>query len=148
MIIKTKVFAYGSNMWSARMFDRVGSARTWGLAKIDDMIIEFNKVGSVDGTGKANIVNRKNQTVYGVIYEMDPDDLLTLDSIEKGYQRNQLKFTDIEGNYLHAFTYISSLTDSSLRPTPEYKDFVVGGALEHRLPICYINRLSQIQPNS
>jgi len=130
------------------MFDRVSSARTWGLAKIDDMAIEFNKVGSIDGTGKANILEQRNQTVYGVIYEVDPDDLLTLDLIEKGYQRNQLKFRDIEGNDFHAFTYVSSLTDSSLRPTPEYKDFVIGGAFEHRLPICYINRLYQIQPKS
>ena len=37
MSVKTKVFAYGSNMWSARMVGRVGSAQAWGLARIDQM---------------------------------------------------------------------------------------------------------------
>lgn len=130
------------------MTGRVSSARFWRLAQIRNMALKFNKIGSLDGTGKANLVRQPNKTVFGVVYQLDRRDLPILDSFEKGYQRTQIKLMDSFGNPLQAEAYISDLTDSNLRPTQEYKDFVVGGALEHQLPICYVHRLNQIRVQS
>lgn len=132
-------------MWSSRMVARVSSARFWGLAQFDDMALEFNKIGSLDGTGKANIVWQPEGTVFGVVYELDLLDLQLLDTFEKGYHRSAMALKDSGGNPVQAEAYISQLTDSNLRPTQQYKDFVVGGALEHQLPICYIQRINQVR---
>ncbi len=140
---KIKVFAYGSNMWSARMVRRVSSAQFWSIGKLENMGLRFNKIGSSDGTGKANIVEQPNNRVYGVVYQVGHHDLKILDSFEKGYERMEFGVLDDFGNLIFTQAYTSNLIDSNLKPTQEYKDFVIGDALEHQLPICYVHRLKK-----
>jgi gamma-glutamylcyclotransferase len=48
-------FAYGSNMLSARLRERVPSARPAGTACLPGFSLRWHKV-SVDGSGKCNVV--------------------------------------------------------------------------------------------
>jgi len=142
-MMKTRIFAYGSNMFTPRMRHRVFSARVLTPARLAKMTIEFNKIGFRDGTGKANLVESPDESVYGVIYEMDSSHLTELDRCELGYRRITFDLIDLDGKPWQAEAYMSKFVDDRLKPSQEYKDFVVNGALEHNFPLCYIQKINQ-----
>jgi hypothetical protein len=46
---------------------------------------------------------------------------------------------------LTAMTYYATKIDSALRPTAEYKAWVLQGAVEHRLPADYVESLRAVE---
>lgn len=140
-------FAYGSNMSSARLRSRVPSARTVGRALLKDWMVVFNK-RSKDGTGKANLVERRGAETWGVLYEIDVRDLDMLDRAEGGYQRVTVQVCKPDESVVEAVTYISeNLTDD---PTADgrYKKLLLSGAREHNLPPSYIAYLEGLPVKS
>ena len=105
----------------------------------------FNKQGFLDGTAKANLKNHSQGFVLGVLYEIKKESFVILDKYEMGYDRKSIKIWLVGGGYMKAETYISRYTREFMKPSPEYLSHVIDGALEHQLPICYINKLHQIE---
>ena len=62
-------FAYGSNMSSLRLRERIPSARSLGAARLAGWRLAPNKRGR-DGSGKANLVVDANSVVWGVLYQL------------------------------------------------------------------------------
>lgn len=60
-------FAYGSNLSTKQMENRIGSTRQAKRTRLVGYRLAFNKRGN-DETGKANIVVDAKSTVWGVIY--------------------------------------------------------------------------------
>ncbi len=126
-------FAYGSNLWTARMQERVPTARAVGPARLPDHRLVCSKPGR-DGSGKANIEPAPEQVVWGVLYRMETRELPRLDGFEGGYERVVLEVVDVHGTSRRASTYRSSLR------TPEpvlfdwYRQLMVDGARLHGLP--------------
>ncbi|MFC1732228.1 gamma-glutamylcyclotransferase family protein [candidate division KSB1 bacterium] len=81
-------FFYGSNMSSERLKakNRAPSAKSIEIGKIDNKKLVCNKK-SIDGTGKANLIEEIGSTVWGVLFEVDETEIRILDKIEKGYER-------------------------------------------------------------
>ena len=77
-------FAYGSNMFSARMKNRAPSAVVEDSGLLYEHALAFHKVGRLDGTGKcdAHFTGRTEDCVMGVLYRIDPDWVKLLDTIE------------------------------------------------------------------
>ena len=143
---KVYVFAYGSNMSTERMQARVSSAKSLGRAKLKppDKSLVCNKKGE-DGSGKANLVDKDGGIVWGVLYEIDSEELSKLDKFEKGYERKSLDVSTEQDSSVKAYVYISSELTDDPRPYDWYKKCMRDGAREPHLPSFYITRLEQIE---
>ncbi|HEX7903432.1 MAG TPA: gamma-glutamylcyclotransferase [Chitinophagaceae bacterium] len=145
------IFAYGSNMDSKRLTERVSSAKKVVTVFIKGYQLQFNKVSS-DGSGKANMVQTTNydDIVWGVIYEIHDSEKIILDEFEglgKGYNESQLLFTDTDGNTYQAQAYLGDVDalNDALLPFDWYKVHCLSGAIEHQLPEDYINKIKEIK---
>lgn len=136
-------FAYGSNMLSSRITKRVPSAKVIGRAAVHDWAVVFNKK-SRDGSGKANLYPKTGFITWGCLYEIDANEISTLDKVEKGYTRTKINVIKDDGEIAEAETYISdNLTDNSIA-FDTYKQMLTSGAVEHNLPPEYVLYLQQL----
>lgn len=135
--------AYGSNMSSARLRSRVASAEMTGRALLKDRKISFNK-RSRDGSAKANLVESPGAVTWGVLYDIDSQDLNTLDELEGGYERVTVQVCKPDGNIVEAVSYVSTNLTDDPRVYESYKELVLSGAREHNLPRDYIAFLEQL----
>jgi gamma-glutamylcyclotransferase (GGCT)/AIG2-like uncharacterized protein YtfP len=145
-------FAYGSNMLLERLKSRVPSARVLGTATLGGYALRFNKL-SKDGSGKATIVPSADPqaVVYGVLYQLDDDERARLDKAEglgNGYQIRHLRVRrDGEGAEEEAFTYVATpgAIRDDLPPFRWYKDMVINGATQNRLPESYVRQIEAVK---
>lgn len=134
-------FAYGSNMSQRRLQARVPSAEFLGIGILDSHALAFHKVSKKDGSGKCDIVNSENGTVYGALFKISETELPDLDDYEgngKGYERRIVKAQDHSGQHVEAWTYVTTNIDPSFRPYTWYKRHVLEGAREAELPMEYL----------
>lgn len=136
-------FAYGSNLLSSRMRERVPSAEPRGPARLADHRLTTDKRGR-DGTGKANLRPGPGEWVWGVVWSLDPGDWERLDAIETGYRRVAVDVVGSGDECVRAETYISDrLTDDPVLD-PAYKRCLVDGARAHGLPGDWVRRLEAL----
>jgi len=134
-------FAFGSNMLSARLLARTGSARPRGLVRLPGWRLAFHKRGA-DGSGKCDICpGSGSDHVLGVVYDIDAGELPDLDRFEgSGYRRTvlQVSFGD---SILACATYraVDGFIDPSLRPFDWYHRLVVTGLIENGADAGYLN---------
>lgn len=140
-------FAYGSNLASARMRERVDSARRLCSALAPDFRVSFGKAGR-DGSGKATLVPAGGSLVWGVVYVIDPAAWPILDGFEGGYTRTAITLTSDRAEPLAANTYIAP--ESAPDPTAYawYKQLILEGAREHGLPADYVAVLAALPARS
>jgi cation transport regulator ChaC len=136
-------FAYGSNMWTARLRTRTPGCVPLGIATLPGHALRFHK-RSNDGSGKCNAFAGGNDNeVVGVLFRIDPAELTELDRAEgagAGYERAMVTVIDETGRSQKVLTYLATpdYIDDSLKPYGWYKDVVLAGAREHGLPSDYI----------
>lgn len=131
----------------SRLRERIPSAKPVGPAKLDGWHFVCNKRGK-DGSAKANIERSPGNTVWGVLYELDSSELGSLDRIESGYVRECLRVTLGQNTEVMAHVYVSSELTDDARPCTWYKELIVEGAREHRLPQAYVEFLGQLESKS
>ena len=141
--MRVTYFAYGSNMSTQRMRSRIPSWTLVGPAKLLGKRMLCNKK-SRDNSGKANLVDRPGDAVWGVVYELDMAELKKLDRAEGGYERTSLEVWTEEGNPLLAQVYISNELTRDPVPYEWYKKLLIAGARQHQLPGDYLDYLSQL----
>lgn len=144
------IFAYGSNMNLNRLTKRVPSAEKFTTAFLTGHKLVCNKISN-DGSAKANIIKTDvpADLVWGVLFTIDSNEKSLLDKAEglgKGYSEDTLTFFDETNNSYAAQTYIadSKAIDNSLLPYDWYKEFIVTGAIQNKLPAKYISQLQSI----
>jgi hypothetical protein len=133
------------------MTHRVPSARKIDIAHLSKHTICFHKRGWKDRSGKCNafLTGSPYDGVLGVVYEILQSDKRTLDEREglgNGYEVKDIQVCSESGEYT-AFTYIANEThiDESLSPFTWYRDYVIHGALYHKLPEKYIDVLRAVK---
>ena len=136
-------FAYGSNMSLARLRARVSSARPVGTYQLMQHELRFHKSGA-DGSGKCDAFHtgENGHRVLGVLYQIDPAHKAALDRIEglgHGYAEKEVALYGPEGQLARACTYYALRIDASLPAYSWYREHVLTGAREARLPATYIN---------
>ena len=143
-------FAYGSNMYAARLRYRVPSCRFRFTAQLLRHRLCFHKRSS-DGSGKCNAfaTAASKDSVFGVVYEISSAEKPALDRAEglgSGYRDECVSVRSPDGQEVQVRTYIADgdAIDDRLKPYSWYKDFVLKGAQEHGLPLEYIH--SCIEP--
>ncbi len=81
---RVRYFAYGSNMLTARLRERVPSATAIGIGQLLGHALRWDKRSWQDGSGKcdAEATSRNDDVVWGVLFELDPEDKPALDKAE------------------------------------------------------------------
>jgi gamma-glutamylcyclotransferase len=126
---------------------RVPSARVFSIGVLARHVLRFHKK-SRDGSGKANAYATQSdvEEVWGVVYEINENELAALDEAEgkgHGYDRREVCVTVPKGDKIVAWVYTANgeSIDDSLRPYGWYKRFVVEGARQHGLPSPYVESI-------
>ncbi|MAS08978.1 gamma-glutamylcyclotransferase family protein [Salinisphaera sp.] len=144
-------FAYGSNMLTARLAERVPTVRPVGRGWLVGHQLHFHLSGS-DESGKCNVLHTGDDrdVVHGAVYELDAERLDRLHAAEgPPYAFLELEIGTPEGP-LRAATYRgrAEYLDDRLVPFDWYCDFVVHGAREHGLPADYVAALEAVVPRA
>lgn len=143
-------FAYGSNMDSHRLEERVGrSGIKWQKGKLTRYRLAFNKISSSGEGGYANIIQDNNGTVYGVLYLLTEEELQKLDRCEgvpNHYGRVTLP-VETEESIVRAVCYVAAedKVREGLKPSRKYLEHLVRGAQEHNLPPDYTQQLRETE---
>ncbi len=143
-------FAYGSNMLPARLRARCPSAHVIGAATAAGYDVEFSK-RSVDGSGKATLVEAAGTATPGVLFEIGKTDLIALDRAEgasgkvPGYERIEDFSVSVADEPITATTYIASRTERELKPFDWYLALVIAGVRHHALGDEHMQRLRLIE---
>ena len=142
-------FAYGSNMNTARVRERGLSFNRCFGALLPRYGLRFNKRSRLEqGAGHANIVVAFDESVEGVLYELDgPDEIVKMDRFEGApiqYGRDVVEVVtpDRALGSVAAWTYFGNgaVLADSLRPPRWYLDHLLAG--EAFLSSGYYRRLA------
>ena len=151
-------FAYGSNMSKRRLRKRVPSAKVIGTGILNNHCLTFHK-RSADASGKCTIECSTSDKVYGVLFQIEKKEEKCLDKAEGACGNGSYtKVTrDIEiwnskcskykcGETICVKTYQArpESMDRKLKPYSWYKQHVLVGAIEQKLPPCYIDYLIRV----
>ena len=145
-----KYFAYGSNMCTNRLRNRVPSCKYYDIGKLNGYTLKFNK-RSIDGSSKCNAIpsgNAKDE-IIGVVFDLDENEKSLLDEAEgQGYRDTLIQIDTSHGTVTaYMYTAMPNFVDDSLIPYTWYKDFVLEGAREHNLPEEYIQKITEFTAN-
>ncbi len=137
-------FAYGSNMLTERITDRLGPVEKTGLGILRNHQLVFNRLGTYLPGGVASVVPRLGSDVLGVIWKIDAVQLKTLDIIEdpEAYSRETVGVDLEHNNSVECLTYIS-LAQGYHPPSEEYLSYLIQGAEEHGFPARYVRNLKR-----
>jgi hypothetical protein len=135
-------------MLTARLRERVPSATPIGIGQVEGYALRWDKRSWRDGSGKcdAEFTGKRSDVVWGVVFELDPEEKLALDQAEglgNGYMEKVVNILT-EAGPTTAVTYLATDKDASLRPYHWYKALVIAGAREHGLPSSYRSRLELV----
>ena len=146
-------FSFGSNMSSNRLLARLPNAKRVGTAILKGYELTFDMLFS-DGSGKCSIqkTDKADALVYGVVYEVNTDEKLTLDAIEgSGYDCVDITVELLNGQTIDTHCYIANTHDEDVLPYDWYVKHVYRGALEAGVPKAYsdaiLNRPQKSDPN-
>ncbi len=144
-----KIFSYGSNMLPVRIKNRIDSYKVIEKGFLENHLLRFHKK-SKDGSGKADafFTGNRNDTVWGVIGEVDEKSKIILDEIEglnKGYIQKEVEI-NIEKGTERAIIYKADkiYIFPKLFPYDWYKEYVLKGSIFYSFPKEYIDSIENI----
>ena len=149
-----KYFAYGSNMFEARLRDRIRSAKVIGTYKLPCHDLRFHKRSDKDKSGKCDAYETGNVAdfILGRLFYIEESEECKLDEYEglgTGYEKKSITVGDDLGNAHDAFTYYADCgyIETSLRPYTWYREHVLAGAKEGNFPAEYIKKIKAVSAN-
>ncbi len=138
-------FAFGSNMNSERMHERLGWSAERFAVTLPDHRMLFNKQVPSGRWCVANITPAPGQTAEGIAYSVEERDLEILDGYEGvaggHYERLPVTVFTESGAPLPAIAYSALKTGPELPPTREYLNHLLAG--EPLLSAAYFQWLQQ-----
>jgi len=142
--VRELYFAYGSNLSSRRLGQRVPGARALGAGELDAYRLIFNKPSS-DGSGKANLVPAPGAKAWGVVWSLPAKAWRLLDGFEPGYTRQPCRLRGVSGEWHSAQVYLWLPPGPEQRPFASYLEHLREGAREHRLPAEFLEQLNRVE---
>jgi len=140
-----KIFVYGPYM-NPKYLDQKGITY-YGEHK--SSIVDYDICFSTrtDDWKKAmvDLKERKGNRLEGVVYEIDSEALKIFDDSEKlpegEHERIQVTAETQKGKLEHVYTYICPHKEGYFRPSKEYVDLIVEGALINKLSKSHIDHI-------
>jgi len=133
-------FAYGSNMDPAQMRVRCPGAKVQGTA----MLTHYRWI--INSAGYATVIPSPNHTVYGVLWELTPAHLATLDEYEglpeNLYWRTEIMVETLNDHHpLRAIIYFARSEEPG-QPVPAYTEHIIRTAKDFVFPESYLQELA------
>jgi gamma-glutamylcyclotransferase (GGCT)/AIG2-like uncharacterized protein YtfP len=132
----TFYFAYGSNMDPRIMRKTVPEAKVRAPGRLDGFRLEFNVYSDRWEGGAANLEPDENAHLWGVIWEIGPDDLAKLDTFigHPTFYRREDVAVHVGDETLECVTYRVAHQRGFVRPTNSYMARVRGAIRMQGLP--------------
>jgi gamma-glutamylcyclotransferase len=158
-VIKPKTFmyfAYGSNLLKERIIINNPSAQFKGIGKLQGYKFTYDASTSAVGyltsywCGPFATIRPASQKeyVWGVIWELDLNDLEALDNQETYYHPLDVDIENEKAEIVTCRTYeMDGATFNDPKPSPYYKRVVLAGARQNGLPEEYIKFLESLPDN-
>ena len=144
-----KYFAYGSNMSSKIMTEVCPTHKLLGPARLMDHRLAFTRKSAKSGSGVADIVRAPGLVVWGLLYEIDQNEVVDLDRKEdlgKAYTRINVNVALEDGSVHQTMTYtVISKAPIEIRPSTEYLDTILQGAKDHNFEGRYTRFLESLK---
>lgn len=153
--MKTLIFAYGSNMNAQHLQEFAKSKYNYSFnwqkvcnARLPNYTIAWNRFSNRWGGGVANIAEKENEEVWGVILSVSEKDLAILDQKESYpnvYQRYKVEVFAENGEKYEVETYKAPADERTLYflPTYEYLKTIIEGAEINNLPEAYLQKMKE-----
>ncbi|HTO51797.1 MAG TPA: gamma-glutamylcyclotransferase family protein [Myxococcota bacterium] len=133
-------FAYGSNLDEVQMRSRCPTARGLERARLPRHRLAFTHYAQRWQGGAADVVADAAASVWGVVYEMGPDDLALLDRFEGGYARVSLAVL-LDGREPLQVTSYAVREKGRFPPHPAYLEKMLRWGARWRLPGEYLSEM-------
>ncbi len=148
-------FSYGRNMNSSKLYERI-KRKPFSIyrGRLLNYKLIFGKVpGPKLGTGYATIVPSPKESVEGVLYLLNGQDLEVLDKyegVETGnYIRCKVEVLNLDLNIIvKAYTYIAVKVDENLKPPREYLAELIESSKRMSLTNDWIIKLENLMKDS
>ncbi len=140
-------FAYGSNMDEAQMRERCPGGRLRGNARLRGYRLAFTIYAPHRDCGAADIVADEGGEIYGLLYELEAEDITRLDALEgtpHSYRRIVVN-VEADGKTLQAFAYEVVHKMATIYPSAAYLAILKTAAQAHSFPAHYLKTLDAIE---
>ena len=138
-------FAYGSNLSQAQMGVRCPAAKVLGVAVLEGHRLSFTAFSRLWSGGVADVVETVGHKVWGLLYELTPEDLAALDTYEGYphlYDRRLLHVTqEVHHSAVEAWVYFVASKQDFVTPSAEYQAVLVECAKQFGFPQEYVTDL-------
>ena len=150
------IFTYGSMMSTPELKQRCPTARAVCSARLLDHQLRFNRKSRDRKGGVASVVQQPNSEVWGVVYDIMPNEIEALDRAEgfkQGRPTEQNCYQRIAcvvmpsgdaQNPLEAQLYQANPQLNPPLPNKSYIKLLIEGAEEHGLPADYRADLAKL----
>jgi hypothetical protein len=135
-------FAYGSNLDARQMRERCPSSLPLCRARLPDHVLAFTYYSTRWSGGAADVIERAEEVVWGVIYQLDSGEVALLDRYELGYDRISLEVVDDRAR-IHSVLSYTVREKGSFAPSDVYVQKLVTWGQRWRFPDAYLARLGR-----
>jgi hypothetical protein len=133
-------FGYASNLDIQTLKSRLKSDPiNFGIAVLPHFGFRFNHPNP-DGTARANIIPSKNESVYGLLFEVAEWEREYFMTSEPGYDFIEQEVFTAEGK-VRAFTFTSKKIKPGIFPLESYWKTILKGGKENGLPGTYLSQI-------
>jgi len=142
---KQYYFAYGSNMWTQYLV-RVRNIRPLSSegGVLHGYSVRFTAPGPVwVEPAFASLHKEEGAVAYGVIHELESQDLAKVLSTEPNYLAEKVLINTLDGRVIEAVSLVNTAAGEARKPSRRYRDLMINGAKEHALPSDYVNQLAE-----
>jgi gamma-glutamylcyclotransferase len=142
-------FAYASNMAAEVIEGLCPQHHFLGVARLDGYRLAFTRRSIRTETGVADVVPAGNETVWGVLYEIENDELTAIDRKE-GYNWAYTRvmcpvLLEAGGQSLLAVVYTVRVKEpAEILPSRQYLDRLIAAGHDRGLPKEYVEKLEAI----
>ncbi len=130
-------FGYASNLDITTLEGRLKTPPVLkGIGALTAHGFRFN-FPNPDGSARANLIESENESVYGLLFQIDKRDFDFFLTSEPGYDFVEKKILTPQGE-ISAFTFISPTVAEKIFPKKEYLDTILHGGGENGIPKGYL----------
>ncbi|EIQ02158.1 hypothetical protein OpiT1DRAFT_00739 [Opitutaceae bacterium TAV1] len=145
-------FAYGANMNGEQLRLRGIKPVAVSIARLPGHRVAFHGYSGVWDGAVETVVPAPGEDTWGVLYKLEVMDGEVLDLWQDARQDGSgayfhypAEVTDPAGETRMVLLYKKDVLGTPEKPSREYLDFIVQGAVEHGLPASYIEKLRQTE---
>lgn len=148
---KNFIFGFGSNMDLTQIKNRCPSAELICRARVKDKEIRYTRYSEIRKGGVADMYHAPGHEVYGLVVNINDQDLVHLDKIEcddNGYQRIEVDAIDDNGESFKCYAYDVIDKKPDISPTKVYEWLVYSGAYYLNAPKYYLEHIKSYRQKS